>query len=116
MENALIHSQCYISPITIAELYAGVREGSEREILERFVEDFSQAALDERIAKSGGLFRRDYFHSHNVGLADALIAATVDNYGLTLVTLNKKPYPMLQNVHVPHVKEMADPLPKAKKT
>lgn len=40
----------------------------------------------------------------NVGLADALIAASAEIYGLTLATLNKKHYPMLKTVHIPYRK------------
>lgn len=68
------------------------------------MKEFQVATLDERTAQMGGLFRRDYGKSHNVGLADALIAATANNYGLTLATLNKKYYPMLQKILVPYLK------------
>ena len=90
--------------ITIAELYGGVREGKERMILDRFVAQFQIAMLDVKIAQKGGLYRRDFGKSHHVGLADALIAASADEYGLTLATLNKKHYPMLTNVHTPYRK------------
>lgn len=32
-------SPCYLSSITIAELYAGVREGKERIILDHFIQE-----------------------------------------------------------------------------
>ncbi len=54
------------------------------------------------IAAAGGLIRRDYGKSHGVGLADAIIAATVELRKADLVTLNRKHFPMLQaNVVVP---------------
>jgi predicted nucleic acid-binding protein len=65
-----------ISVVTVAELYAGVREGEERSRLERFLRAFEIIPLDQGLAVQGGLYRRDYHKSHNVGLADALIAAT----------------------------------------
>src|SRR5689334_2644119 len=67
-----------ISVITVAELYAGVREGDERTRLDQFVQAFQVVPVDAGIAQKGGLFRRDDLKSHNVGLADALIAATAD--------------------------------------
>jgi len=39
-----------------------------------------------------------------LGLADALIAATADVKQATLVTLNKKHFPMLQDISVPYHK------------
>jgi len=93
-----------MSVITLAELYSGVREGDERVKLNQFVEAFQLVPLDPEIAQKGGLFRRDYLRSHNVGLADALIAATADREGATLVTLNQKHFPMLSCVFVPHQK------------
>jgi predicted nucleic acid-binding protein len=49
-----------ISAITMAELYAGVREGSERQALESFMAAFQVVVADETIARRGGLYRRDY--------------------------------------------------------
>ncbi len=93
-----------MSVITLAELYAGVREGDERTKLDQFVKAFELILLDTEIARKGGLFRRDYLKSHNVGLADALIAATADREQAMLVTLNEKHFPMLSQVFVPYQK------------
>ncbi len=93
-----------MSVITLAELYAGVREGDERTKLDQFVKAFELILLDTEIARKGGLFRRDYLKSHNVGLADALIAATAESEQAMLVTLNEKHFPMLSQVFVPYQK------------
>jgi predicted nucleic acid-binding protein len=93
-----------ISAITMAELYAGVREGKERLALDTFMTAFKVVPLDREIAVKGGLFRRDYKTSHRVGLADALIAATAEVKQATLVTLNKKHFPMLKTITVPYRK------------
>ena len=100
-----------ISVVTVAELYAGVREGEERSRLERFLRAFEIIPLDLRLAAQGGLYRRDYSRSHNVGLADALIAATATQRQIPLVTLNRKHFPMLQDVLVPYHKGQANPAP-----
>jgi predicted nucleic acid-binding protein len=92
------------SVITIAELYAGVREGAERTALDAFVRAFETVPIDEAISIKGGLYRREYGKSHGVGLADAIIAATVAIRQCALVTLNKKHFPMLTNVIVPYQK------------
>ena len=93
-----------ISVVTVAELYAGVRDGAEMTALEDFIRAFEIVRLDEDIAVKGGLYRRDYSKSHNTGLADALIAATAEIRGAALVTLNKKHFPMLADVVVPYQK------------
>jgi predicted nucleic acid-binding protein len=93
-----------ISVVTVAELYAGVREGEERARLEQFLRAFEIIPLDWRLAIQGGLYRRDSSKSHNVGLADALIAATATQRQVPLVTLNRKHFPMLQDVIVPYQK------------
>lgn len=94
-----------ISVVTAAELYAGIREGEERARLEQFLLAFEIIPLDLRLAVQGGLYRRDYRKSHGVRLADALIAATATQRQAPLVTLNRKHFPMLQDVIVPYQKE-----------
>jgi predicted nucleic acid-binding protein len=93
-----------ISAITVAELYAGVREGEEREALDYFTMAFEIVSIDQPIACIGGLNRRDYGKSHGVGLADAIIAATAEVKKADLITLNKRHFPMLTNVIVPYQK------------
>jgi predicted nucleic acid-binding protein len=93
-----------LSAITVAELYAGVREGEERTALDAFITAFEIVPVVQEIALKGGLYRRDYKKSHDVGLADALIAATAQIKRATLVTLNKKHFPMLTTVIVPYQK------------
>jgi predicted nucleic acid-binding protein len=86
--------------LTVAELFAGVREGKDRKSLETL----QVVPLDEETAKLGGLWLRDYSKSHGVGLADALIAATAKLQGCTLVTLNTKHFPMLTTILSPYQK------------
>jgi predicted nucleic acid-binding protein len=93
-----------VSAITVAELYAGVREGEERTALDTFLTAFDVVPIDEAIAIRGGLYRRDYGRTHNVGLADALIAATAEVTDAHLVTLNAKHFPMLPAVTLPYQK------------
>jgi hypothetical protein len=94
-----------ISTISVAELYAGVREGSERTALESFLSAFELVSVDNAIAERGGLYRRDYFSSHAVSLADALIAATAFVRSATLVTLNRKHFPMISDIRIPYTRK-----------
>lgn len=93
-----------ISAVTVAELYAGVRDGAERVVLENFIGSFQVRAVDEEIAARAGILRRDFGKSHGTGLADAIIAATAEELQANLVTLNKKHFPMLEDVVVPYTK------------
>jgi predicted nucleic acid-binding protein len=104
LQKAITTSVCHISAITIAELYAGVKDGKERPILDAFIQEFTLAVIDEKTAQQGGIYKRDYGKSHGVGLADAILAATADNLDAELITLNKKHYPMLKSVSVPYKK------------
>jgi hypothetical protein len=66
-----------VSVVTIAEFYVGVREGEER---------------------------HRYGRSHGTGLADALIAVSVEQAGATLATLDRRHFPMLAHVLEPYAK------------
>lgn len=99
-----IDSPFYISVISVAELFAGVRDGDEHTKLSCFLEACATIELNLAISEKGGLYRRDYGKNHGVGLADALIAATAAQHDLTVVTLNGKHYPMLKNVLIPYRK------------
>ncbi len=93
-----------VSAATVAELYAGVRDGAERTRLNTFVGAFEIVPVDAEIAHKGGLYRRDYGKSHSTGLVDGLVAATAELRQVALITLNKKHFPMLVNITVPYQK------------
>ena len=93
-----------VSAVTLAELYVGVREGEERQRLDAFAAAFDVLHLDRPAAVQAGLWRRHYGRTHGTGLADALIAAGVQAAGGTLVTLNRRHFPMLADVLVPYAK------------
>ncbi len=89
-----------VSAVSVAELYAGVREGKEREILGDLLTSLKIISLDDVGAAHGGLIRRDFGKSHGVGLSDALIAATALQHDCQLFTLNVKHYPALPKAQV----------------
>ena len=92
------------SAVVVAELYAGVREGKERAALSTLLSLFAVIPIDAELAERGGLLRRDFGPKHGTGIADALIAASAQQSGAELVTLNAKHFPMLPNVTVPYKK------------
>jgi predicted nucleic acid-binding protein len=87
-----------LSPIVVAELYAGVKGTSELSVLDNFVSLFRVAPISSEIAKAGGLYKHDFGKSHGVGLADAILAATADIEHAELKTLNVKHYPMIKDL------------------
>lgn len=95
----------FVSVITVAELYQGVRDGNERATLAALLADLIVLDVNEDIAREGGLHRRAYKQSHGSGLSDCLIAATAQHYSLTLKTLNTRHFPMLSGVVAPYQKQ-----------
>ncbi len=81
-------SDLSISVISVAELFTGVKGDEEERALNQFLLAFSILPVTEKIARLGGLYRRKYRPSHGTGLADALIAATVEENSASLVTFN----------------------------
>ncbi len=93
-----------LSSIVVAELYAGVRGDREQAVLEALVSLFRVVPVSGEIAKTGGLYKRDYGKSHGVGLADTILAATAESENAELKTLNTKHYPMLQGLRPAYTK------------
>jgi predicted nucleic acid-binding protein len=77
-----------ISTITVAEVISGKesRDTVTREKILRFLRNFEIVPLTMEISVVAGEIRRDY----RIGIADAVIAATALNYGMTVVTGNVK--------------------------
>jgi predicted nucleic acid-binding protein len=91
----------YISAVSVAEIFAGVRDG-EREDLEAFLAALRIVPITEEIARDGGLHRRNFGPSHGTGLVDGIIAATSIQVDSQLVTLNRRHYPMIEGIVVPY--------------
>ena len=87
-----------VSSIVAAELYAGVKGDEELSTLDRFISLFRLVPVSSEVARAGGLYKRNYAKSHGVGLADAIIAATVDVEEAELKTLNVRHYPMIKGL------------------
>jgi len=81
------------SPVTKAEIIAGLRKGEE-EITKRLFGLMKCLAINDRIGEKAGHYIKTYQASHNVEIADALIAATAGENSMPLWTLNKRHYPM----------------------
>ena len=93
-----------ISPITITELYAGARSEKERNDLDSFLSLFQVIPIGNGIAKAAGLLKREYLKSHNLGIADCLIAASAIDSNAKLKTLNVRHFPMFKNLEAAYRK------------
>ena len=94
----------HVSAVSVAELYVGVRDGREREVLDQLVGLLRTIEISTEIAQQAGLWRREYGKSHGTGILDALIAACADALQIPLATLNVKHFPMLPRVSAPYRK------------
>ena len=93
-----------LSTITIAELYAGIRGKDERHNIELLISAFEIISVDQDIAIKAGDYKNTYFKSHQIYLADAMIAATADVFDVILLTLNVKHFPMIKGLKPPYKK------------
>lgn len=83
----------FISVISQMEIFAGIRSGEERFAIP-FIRQFEALPVTESIAIGAGEFLKRFRKSHGIDIPDALIAATAESAGATLVTRNAKHYPM----------------------
>jgi predicted nucleic acid-binding protein len=81
------------TPVSIAEIFAGVRKGEQPQIDNLFIV-LEALPLNVEIGRKAGDYLKAYSKSHGVELGDALIAATAYFHGIPLWTLNLKHYPM----------------------
>ncbi len=90
-----------ISVITVAEIIQGVRD-KERPFFRGIFEVWNVIPISREIALLAGEYRLQYLESHNLGLADAFIAASASIQGAQLTTLNIKDFPMFRMLQRPY--------------
>jgi predicted nucleic acid-binding protein len=90
------------SEITRVEVLRGLRS-SERGPAERLLGALEWAGVDESIARRAGEMGRTWRRSHpGIATADLIIAATSEELGLRLATLNTKHFPMFRGLRPPY--------------
>lgn len=85
----------FVTPVQMAEIIAGMLP-REKTKVEEFFEAIGLFTIGEKAGRLAGEFMNKYGKSHNVTMADALIAAVTRLNGCLLWTRNKKHYPMLR--------------------
>lgn len=100
----LIHSlgEFAISAVTYMELVQGMRNKSELRALKRTLEQWRVKIIyiSQEISAQGLFYVEEYFLSHSMQLADALIGATCAKNGLTLYTANDKHYRVIKGLDI----------------
>ena len=98
----LIHSldNFAISLVTHIELVQGMRDKKELKIFQNTLKNWGVKTiyLNEAISARALFYVEEYFLSHSMQLADALIGATATEYGLTLITANDKHYRVIKGL------------------
>jgi predicted nucleic acid-binding protein len=83
------------SPVTCAELWAGALPHEHRVIAALFRE-LTCATIDELTGRRAGEVLKQFGRSHNLKIADALIAASAVRHRAALWTRNRRHFPMTE--------------------
>jgi predicted nucleic acid-binding protein len=90
------------SEITRVEVLRGPR-ADERRATERLFAAISWIGVDEAIARRAGELGRPWRRSHHgIATADLIIAASAEEHGHQLATLNLKHFPMIDGLRAPY--------------
>jgi tRNA(fMet)-specific endonuclease VapC len=81
-----------ISSISAMELFFGALNKNELAMLKKFVKSFEILHIDGSVSSVALELVAKYAKSHGLHIADALIAATAQNYKIKLYTLNTKDF------------------------
>ncbi len=89
-----------VSIVNYMELLQGGRNKNERHMIRAFLGDlgFNILPLSENIGHRAGIYMEQYSLKAELGIADALIAATAVERGLLLCTGNAKHYRNIEGV------------------
>ena len=89
-----------ISVVTYMELIQGARNKEELQALRKTIQQWHWQVLplQEAISSRAALYVEEYCLSHGLRLADALIAATAVEHGLSLASANVKHYRMINDL------------------
>ena len=91
-----------ISAVTYIELIQGMRDKNELRIFKKSIKEMQIKTIyiQEEISAKAIFYVEEFFLSHSMQMADALIGATASTYGLKLLTANDKHYKMLSDVEI----------------
>lgn len=90
----------HLSVVSYMELLQGVRDKRELHSAKMFLSDlgFQIVPLSENVGHRASIYLEEYALSTNLGVADALIAATAAENEITLCTGNGKDYRSIREI------------------
>ncbi|MEO6795949.1 MAG: PIN domain-containing protein [Candidatus Dormibacter sp.] len=99
-EQASTGEALRFSPVSRAEIGAGMRAGEEQAVTSLFA-GLDAVTVDAMTGELAGERLRRYRRSHALELGDALIGASVVQYGERLATFNRRHYPGITRLTSP---------------
>jgi hypothetical protein len=93
-------SSLMVSAVTIMELVVGCRNKSEVQTLNRFLSKFQKMEITSQISDRATQLMQEYFLSHGLLIADALIAATAIENEIALLTKNQSDFRFIKALHL----------------
>lgn len=89
-----------ISVVTYIELLQGLRNKEELNLLRNFLKQWNAEIIyiNEEISIKAMFLVEQYYLSHFIQLADALVGSTALIHGLPLLTANTKHYRIIKNI------------------
>ena len=96
----------YISSVNYMELLQGIRNREELRVLRHFLTQRQVEIIhvSEEISQKALNYMEEYSLSHNLRMADAMIAATTVIFGVTLLTANSKHYVPIKGIQIKRFK------------
>lgn len=91
-----------ISVVTYMELVRGMRNAKELRTLKQTLREWEVKVvqIESEISMKAAMYVEEYFLSHSMQLADALIAATASHLGAEILTANDKHYKHLKDIKI----------------
>jgi predicted nucleic acid-binding protein len=92
----------FLCAVNYMELLQGVRDKNELQMLQKDIKHWQVSILliNEKITERAISLVEDYHLSHNMEMADALIASTALEYGESILTANNKHYNFIPNLEI----------------
>jgi predicted nucleic acid-binding protein len=89
-----------ISQVTAMELIVGARDKRDLAMIDGFLSLYPVIPLSDSIGTGAYRLLNTYAKSHGLHVFDSLVAATAMEKALTLVTLNRKHYRMIEGLQL----------------
>ena len=101
------HERRTISAVTYIEVVRGLKNKERLQAWKSLIKalEIDILPINEGISTKAMYWSEEFSLSHGLELADALIAATADTHGLTLITGNIKDYQFLPSLSLKAFKE-----------